>query len=106
MAKISFEMDTVEKTYSLTLDGEAIENVSSLSAYMFLPYGESDGDGDDDDKCSLSIETIERDEEEGIRRHTCIRASEKGIEKTTEEKTVAKPIFKHVADFMANMSKR
>ena len=100
MAKINFEMDTVEKTYTLTIDGKAVENVCSLSAYMDYPY-DNDGDGDEDDKCSISIQTHSRDEDEGMRQYTQICAAE-GV----EIKVAEKPVIQHIADFILNNRKR
>ena len=99
MAKISFEMDTVEKTYSLSIDGKPVTNVSSLSAYMDYPY-ENDSDGDEDDRCSISIQTMTRNEDEGMRELRTIYASEQGKEGVKIE-TAEKPVAKHIADFIA-----
>lgn len=102
MAKINFEMDTVEKTYTLTIDGKPVENVCSLSAYMDYPY-DNDGDGDEDDKCCITINTHARNEDDGMRTLTSIQASE---EHGVTIKVAEKPVLQHIADFILNNRKR
>ena len=104
MAKIAFEMDTVEKTYTLTIDGKPVDNVVSLSAYMDYPYA-NDSDGDEDDKCSVSINTVERNEEEGMRHYTQISASAKGVE-TSQKEISDKPVVNHIADFLSSFKQQ
>ena len=107
MAKINFEMDTVDKTYTLTIDGKPVENVCSISAYMDYPY-DNDGDGDEDDKCCITINTHVRDEDEGMRTCTSISAAEQEELKKQDVtiKTAEKPVIQHIADFILNNRKR
>lgn len=102
MAKINFEMDTVEKTFTLTIDGKPLENVCSLTAYMDYPY-DCDCDGDEDYKCSVSIQTHSRDDDECMRQYTQICAADlTGVKIVPAQK----PVVSHIANFIAQNRKR
>jgi hypothetical protein len=106
VAKVNFEFDTVEKTYSLTLDGKPITNVSCMQVYMDYPY-DNDGDGDEDDKACITITTRTRDEEQGLCHYTQITASEKEVvvtekpaEPINKEESKAAKTAKDIATFI------
>lgn len=82
MAKITVEMDTVEKTYSVKLDGKELDNVDCVSLYRQYPYSDSDDDGD---KCCMSVSMVEADEDNGLRTHTRICASKSDDAKQYEK---------------------
>src|SRR5579885_3260593 len=99
MAKILFEMDTVEKTFAVTVDGKKVDNVDSVTAYK--RYYDAEGrsvDDDDEDLCHFEL-CRRLPEDDGIRRVERICASEKGVE-TKVEQAKPKPVAQHIADYI------
>jgi hypothetical protein len=74
MAEIITTFNTNDKTLSVTMDGKKVANVSSV---YFAKYG---------DVADAVIESVEFKEDDNFVKVTKIRASEEGVEITTEEK--------------------
>ena len=75
MAKISIEFDTNEKSLSVTMDGEKLDNVEEVS--ICNAGYDRDGDGDEDDKdYHFQIFMLEGDDEHDLRRISKIVAGE------------------------------
>lgn len=79
MAKITIDFDTITKLAVVTVDGEALDNVTSASLYQSYDY---DGDGNawDPKKYSLSVSTRSKDKDKGIHTYTSLTASKNGLE--------------------------
>lgn len=75
MAKISIEFDTLEKTLEVKMDGEVVNDVTSVSIYQPFSY---DGDNDDDDEPTFQINLSlgEHDKINKVRKFTHLVASE------------------------------
>ena len=84
MMKINVEFDTQEKTISATVDGKAVDNLSSI---MFYTY---------DGKANCELATVEQDENEKMVKVNKIYAASKDCFVTKDEplhRLIAREIF-------------
>lgn len=88
MAKIVAEFDTVDKTLSVTVDGQEVENVEE--AYMRKGYS-------DESKFVCSLMTCTDDKEGGMTTMTRLMASESAEVKNSKEKY---PLAKGLSGFV------
>lgn len=73
MAKLEIVLDTESRDMKVTVNGEAVDNVGSVSVYQYA-------DRDDDDnkvwQPRFSVETWSH--EDGLNRRVCLTASDRG----------------------------
>lgn len=99
MAKMVIEFDTNDKSLSVTLDGQAVDNVVGAEVYRrgYYGYGAPD-DEDGDEEFAFSVMTAEKDKENDLTRMTRIVASQSVEGQFQDAQAIAGlPGFKRVA---------
>lgn len=95
MAKISIQFDTISKELDVTLDGENVENVSSIEIYAY--------EEGDINKGYIELRTVEVLEKDKIIKVIRLSADEKTV---TSESVGQKQLHKDIYDAMMRKFKK